>query len=212
MAEPDLLAADAVSAEPEDWRTDRAGRQYTPRQSGVSGIVYRQGEETIADAWARDAKGPPDKRPKKSKVARKPPAPTQIDLKQLEHALTEGLAAPGMMAAMAGDEWAAQHLTTQAPIVARNLVTCAQHNPWLHAQLLRAVTGEGLLMNVMVFMSLGAAVFSYVVPPIIYYLNPTFLPEHGVELIREKYQIPERLEEPGAPPEAPTAAETPAAA
>lgn len=201
MADEELASASAAAA----WTFDRKGRAYVKSPSR-SGVVYRQGEETLEQALERDAKGPPDKPPKsKPKAARKPPAPTQIDLKQLEHALAEGLAAPSMMAAMAGDEWAAQHFALQAPIVARNLVTCAQHNPWLHQKLLQAVTGEGLLMNVMVFMSLGAAIFSYVVPPIVYYLNPPFLPEQGVEIIRAKYLIPEReqFEEPVAAAPAP---------
>jgi len=52
----------------------------------------------------------------------------------------------------------------QAPLVARNLVMCSQHNPWLREKLVSAMAGEGPLMNVMMFASLGAAVFSYVVP------------------------------------------------
>jgi hypothetical protein len=115
---------------------------------------------------------------------------------------------------MNGDEWAAQHFTTQAPLVARNLVMCSQHNPWLREKLVAAMAGEGPLMNVMMFASLGAAVFSYVVPPIIYYLNPPFLPERGVEMMRMRYAMPERHQgdEDAAVPEAPLAAPPAAAA
>lgn len=202
MAEPDV-AAPAADGEVA-WKTDTRDRQFVAAR-GRSGVVYRQGEESIEEAYARDAKGPPDKRPKKAKAQpRKPPAPTTIDLKELEFALAEGLKAPAIMAAMAGDQWGAQHFEAQAPIVARNLVMCAQHNPWLHQKLVAAVTGEGLLMNVMVFASLGAALFSYVVPPIIYYLNPPFVPEAGAEMLREKYRIPApSLEDPFAAPAAP---------
>jgi hypothetical protein len=194
-----------------EWRKDTRGREFVSAV-GRSGVVYRQGEETIDDAYARDAEGPKKRTPKKR--VRKPPAPTEIDLRQLEYALIEALAAPSMIAAMNGDEWAAQHFTTQAPLVARNLVMCSQHNPWLREKLVAAMAGEGPLMNVMMFASLGAAVFSYVVPPIIYYLNPPFLPERGVEMMRMRYAMPERHQgdEDAAVPEAPLAAPPAAAA
>jgi len=175
------------------WRVDSRGREYAPAK-GRNGVVYRQGEETVDEAYERDAKGPRDKPPKKR--ARKPPAPTTIDLKELEHKLAEALAQPAVVAAMAGDEWAMQHFQTQAPIVARNLVFCAQTNPWLHDKLTAAMTGENVLVNAMAFIALGGALFGYLMPPIIYYLNPPFLPKGGVELLRAKYQIPEKVHEP----------------
>ena len=198
MAEPALQepASDVVA-----WKTDSRGREYVGAR-GRSGQVYRQGEETIEEAWARDAEGPKKRTPKKR--ARKPPAPTQVSMQELEFALTEALKSPGMMLAMNGDEWGSQHFTNQAPIVARNLVMCAQHNPWLHEKLLALMSGESAMMNVMVFMALGSAMFAYIVPPIVYYFNPPFMPERGRELIREKYAIPERLEEPVAPAETAT--------
>jgi len=188
MAEPALEQQEPANGAV-DWRPDKRGRQFVPARDR-SGVIYRQGEETIDEAYARDAEGP-KKRPPKKRV-RKPPAPTQIDLRKLEFALTEALASPSMIAAMNGDEWAAQHFTMQAPVVARNLVMCSQHNPWLREKLIAAMAGEGPLMNVMMFASLGAAVFSYVIPPIIYYLNPPFLPERGVEMMRLRYGMPER--------------------
>lgn len=203
VLEPDTLDGHV------DWRQDKQGRQYIPRRDGRSGIVYRQGEETIDQAYDRDAKGPAKKPPKAK--ARKPPAPAAIDLKELEYALTEALQAPGMIAAMNGDEWGAQHFGHQAPRVARNLVVCSEHNPWLRTKLIAAMAGEGPLMNLMVFASLGASIFAYVVPPIIYYLNPPIppgKPARAVEMVRERYRIPE---EPDARPEAPAAAAAPLA-
>ena len=121
-----------------------------------------------------------------------------------------------MLAAMHGDEWAAQHFTIQAPVVARNLVMCSQHNPWLREKLIAAMAGEGPFMNAMMLASLGAAVFSYVIPPIVYYLNPPFLPERGVEMMRMRYGMPDRQpregDEVAASPEAPLAAQAVAAA
>lgn len=183
--------APPVVEEP-SWTADTRGRQFI-RARGRSGVVYRQGEETIEQAYERDAKGPADKRPKRA-VKRKPPAPTQIDMREVEHALAEALSAPAMIAAMQGDDWGTQHFSTQAPIVARNLVNCAQHNPWLREKLIAAMVGEGPLMNVLAFASLGVAVFGYVVPPIVYYLNPPLIPQTGVEMIRLKYLIPDPAE------------------
>jgi len=39
-----------------EWRKDTRGREFVSAV-GRSGVVYRQGEETIDDAYARDAEG-----------------------------------------------------------------------------------------------------------------------------------------------------------
>lgn len=174
-----------------EWRPDTKGREFVPAK-GRSGVVYRQGEETPDQAWERDQEAQErKKRTPKAKTRRKPPAPTQVTLKELEHALNEALSAPAMIAAMNGDEWGAQHFSTQAPAVSRNLVKCAEHNPWVREKLIALMAGEGALMNVMVFASLGAACFAYVVPPVVYYLNPRVIPESARIMVRARYAIPD---------------------
>jgi len=194
MADTDLLAAPAASNGELAWRTDRKGREYIPRRGDTgSGIVYRQGEESIEEAWARDRDAAEKKRktPKSGKRQRKPPAPTQVDLKTLEHQLRQALETPVMVCAMQGDEWGVQHFQNQAPRLARNMVACAEANPWFREKLVAAMTGGDVLPQVMMFASLGAAAFAYVVPPIVYYLNPGFLPPRAVGMVREKFAIPE---------------------
>jgi hypothetical protein len=187
-------AATATAGEEEDgWRIDRQGRKFVAAR-GRSGIVYRQGNETVEEALARDGKGPRDKPPKKAGGAQalpkaaKPPAPTQQDLKELEHALAEGLRAPAMIAAAAGDEWLATHFTQQGPILARHLVSAARHNPWLRSKLEAAMHGEDVMVKVITTMSVGGALVGYAVPPIIYMLNPPFVSPKA----REMFGVPDR--------------------
>lgn len=192
---------------PAQWREDTRGRQFTAAV-GRSGVVYRQGEESVEEAHERDAQGKKDVRPKK-RTAKKQPAPTKIDMRELEHGLVDLLRSPAFLAAAKGDEWAAMHFTNQAPNVARNLVTCAEHNPWLREKLVTLMVGEGPLVNVMLFASLGVSIFSYAVPPIVWYFNPGIIPESARMAVRMQYQMPmpppeDIPEEFGAPFEAAT--------
>ena len=205
----DEPAAAAMEGAPE-WKVDKLGREYTNRPPGRSGVILRQGEETIDQARERDAKGPAKKAPKR-KTERKPPAPTEISMKELEHQLRQALEAPAYLAAMREDAWGVQHFQQQAPRLARNMVACAEGNEWFRAKLIAAMAGEGVLVNVMMFASLGAAAFAYVIPPIVHYLNPPFIPDRAGELIRARYNIPDPpLEYTGAVPEPPTPATAPA--
>jgi len=154
------------------WLTDKAGRQYVKAERR-RGIVMRQGDESVADALARDAQPPGDRRPK-SKSRKKPttPAPpSKPDLKELEKPIAEALKQPALICAMFGDEWAAEHFTRMAPNVARNLVRTAEHNEWLKRRLEAfAATGE-LPMQLIAFLGLGGSLVLYTVPPIVYWLN-----------------------------------------
>lgn len=192
------------------WKIDKQKRKFVAAR-GRSGIVYRQGNETVEEALARDAKGPRDKPPKKKKgdpaaaaataaaVAGKGPAPSKQGLKELEHALAEGLRAPAMAAAMVGDEWLAEHFMKQGPVLARNLVMASEHNPWLRAKLEAAMQGEDIMIKVMTMMTVGGAVIGYVVPPIIYLVNPPFVSEKA----REMFGVPERRPDHEEGPRAP---------
>jgi hypothetical protein len=186
----------------DEWKTDSRGRMYTPRREG-KGIVYRQGEETIAQALERDATGPRDQRPRpKSKRPKMPEAPRKVDLKELERTLAEALKAPAMMCATFGDEWAANHFTMSGPYLARNLVMASEHNPWLRRKLEEAATGQDAMMLVVSMVGVGGALFTYLIPPIIHWFNLP-VPEKA----REMFGIPPRREQ-----EPPYAASTPSAA
>ena len=205
--------APVESSTEDGWRQDKKGRWITPAR-GRSGVVYRQGNETIDEAHARDAKGPKDRKPqaKRSKVP-KAPAPTQASLKELEFMLAETLQAPAMVAAMGGDVWAANHFTREGPVLARNLTQAAAHNPWLRAKLEAALTGEDLLIKLMTLLPVAAALVAYAIPPVIYYLNPGFLPPEARAMfnVPERPKKPEREEEHG-PAQAPESADTPVGA
>lgn len=222
---PNADAPAAAGGPAEDgWRfSDKQQKWYVPRK-GRPGIIYREGNESIDEARARDEKGPRDTRPKsKSKAGKGPkipkaPAPTQVSLKELEFALAEALQSPAMICAATGDGWAADHFTTQGPTLARNLVKAAEHNPWLRAKLEATLAGEEFLIKVMTLMPVGAALIGYALPPVIYFLNPPFVPPQA----REMFQVPDRAElkrqrqeegpDDAAPAAAAEAAETPVAA
>lgn len=179
----------AVDPRAQGWKQDVRGRWITPAR-GRSGMVYRQGNETIEEALARDKKGPKDKRPKsKPKTAPKPPAPTQESLKELEFLLAEGLKSLAVPCAMLGDSWPADHFTLHGPILARNLVEASKHNPWLRSKLEAAVRGEDFMVKVITTLGIGGALCMYAVPPILYYL-PGVAPKEA----RELFDVPDRRE------------------
>jgi hypothetical protein len=211
--EPAVAAANGATepaGEEGGWRVDKQGRSFIAAR-GRSGIIYRKGNETVEEALARDAKGPRDTPPRKKGPAtpRKPPAPSAPSLKDLEYALAEGLRSPAMFCAMAGEEWAANHFTVQGPVLARNLVKAAEHNPWLRAKLEAAVMGEDIMVKVITMMGVGGALAAYAVPPLVYFLNPPFVSEKT----REMFGVPDRrAKEPDAPAPPPAPAASPAGA
>lgn len=206
--EPPAGGTSAADPAEQGWRKDKQGRWYAPAK-GRSGVVYRKGNQTPEEAHAADSKGPKDHPPRSRRSAvPKAPAPTQMALKDLEFALAEAFSTPAMVAGMRGDEWAADHFTREGPVLARNLTKAAEHNAWLRRKLEAAVTGEDLLVKVMVLLPVVSALIAYSVPPIIYYLNPGFIPPEA----REMFHVPERepkpkpdAESPSSPPAAETA-------
>jgi len=93
-----------------------------------------------------------------------------------------------MLAAMNGDVWAANHFTKEAPVLARNLVKAAEHNAWLRGKLEAALIGDGLLVNLIMAFGVGGALLAYAVPPLIYYVNPSFVSDST----REMFGVPKR--------------------
>jgi hypothetical protein len=183
------------------WRKDKQEREYIPRPKGKSGIIYRRDGETVEQAIERDAKGPAEKRPRrKSKPPKMPEAPKKVDLKELEHVLTEALKQPAMICAMRNDQWGADHFTATAPYLARNLIVASEYNPWLRAKLEEAAVGQDAMMRIVGLVPVAGALFLYVVPPIVYWFN---LPV--AEATRARFGIPPRRE-----PEYAHPAETPA--
>lgn len=168
----EVAAADPKPDDAGGWLTDKSGKHYV-KAVGRRGIVYRQGDESVADALARDAQPPGDRRPKPKnrKAPPKPPPPTKPDLKELEPLLTEALKQPALMAAMFGDEWAAEHFRRMAPNVARNLVRSAEQSEWLRRKLEAFATTGEIPMQLVAFLGLGGAIALYMVPPVIYWFN-----------------------------------------
>jgi len=213
--------AEGELSAPDGWLKNAAGREYIPAQ-GRSGVIYRQGEETPEQARARDerdnTKGERPRKKAQPVKGKKPPAPTQVDLKKLEHQLAEGLKMPAMVFAAAPGVpeaermWAVNHFTKPglggADYLARNLVAASEYNPWLREQLERAVSGEAIAVKMITSMSLAAAVFAYAAPPLIVMANLPF-PDVGRELLD---MPPRRAEAPPAPePHAESATPTAAA-
>lgn len=175
-------SAEAGAGSP--WSRDKQGREYVPAK-GRSGLIYRKGGESLDEAYARDSKGPKDKRPKRKQAPTVPkaPAPTQSSLKELEFLVAEALKAPAMICIALGDEWPANHMMNQAPVFARNLTKAAEHNPWLRSKLEAAVTGEDFMVKVLTTGAVGGAAFMYLVPVLMYYFKPGFVPDQAAELL-----------------------------
>lgn len=170
------------------WKRDKNGKEFL-NPPGRKGILYRDGEETPLEAIERDSR-PKDQRPRrKSKTARKPPPPAKDELRELEQILAEALKSPAIVAAMAGDEWSANHFTMAGPALARNLVVASEHNPWLRRKLLAASSGGDMMMQLMTMVGVGGAMVMYIVPPVVYWFNLP-VPDKG----REMFGIPERRE------------------
>jgi hypothetical protein len=187
----------------EGWERDGRGRLYVKRP-GAPGVVFRRDEETVAEALARDASPDKDKRPRRKAKSKRPPmpeAPSGVDLKALEKMLAEALTAPAMACAMVGDEWSANHFTTQGPYLARNLVLASEHNPWLRRKLEEMATGQDAATKLIAMLGVAGALVGYAVPPIIYFLNLP-VPEQA----RQMFGIPPaRQPQPNAPGPAPPA-------
>jgi hypothetical protein len=159
----------AAAAELNGWRANRAGRLYIPRPDGI-GQIYRRGEESVAEAFARDAK-PKDERPRKSKTPPRKPPPAKADLRELEQLLSEAFRSPAVACAAFGDEWSADHFTNQGPALARNLVLSAEHNPWLRRKLEDAASGGDMAMQLVSLLGVAGALASYMLPPLIWWFG-----------------------------------------
>lgn len=175
-----------ADARDEGWKKNKHGKLYVTAR-GRPGTLFREGSESVEEAYARDDRGPRDKRPK-PRPRGKPPAPTSVSLKELEWELAEGLKAPAMLCAAFGDEWPANHLTREGPLLARNLVKAAEHNPWLRAKLEAATRGEDIMVRLITAMGLAGALFAYAVPVALYYTNPGFVPKEA----RTMFGVPDR--------------------
>ena len=195
----------------DEWQgPDKNGKQWVPRKDGKSGRIIRQGDETVAAARERAAK-PKDSRPKrKPKQMKKEEPATKPDLKALEAVLADVFRQPAMLAAAFGDEWGTRHFELNGPVLARNLVSSAEHSPWLRRKLEEMAAGGAAGMQILIFVPVLGSIVGYVLPPLVYYLNLPF-PEQG----RLMLGIPARKEERppyAARPASPPPAEPPQAA
>ena len=176
-AEPPPAAAPNGADTALSWVESDDGRLYVtrPRPKGARGRprrIYRQGEESPAEALTRDERSNGDKRPRrKPKRPKMPDAPRTVDLKALELTFAEAFKSPSMICASFGDEWASEHFADKGPYLARNLILASQHNPWLRAKLEEAATGQDAMLKVMSLLSVGGALVLYIVPPVIWWFN-----------------------------------------
>ena len=158
-----------------EWKRNRKGREYVSAQ-GRSGVVWRLEDESVEEALERDrvrleADEPPRRRDRKKTKLPPPPAPAKTDLRELEKLLAEVLQAPAMACALAGDDWAANHFTNQGPVLARTLVSAAEHNPWLRSKLEAAAGGDELAIRLMGISTVVVAAVGYLIPPLIWWFN-----------------------------------------
>jgi hypothetical protein len=203
----------AANGKPEpEGSWEKRGKRFFVRHPTEARVVWRRGDETIAEALARDAKTPPsgDRRPraKKGRKPPSPPPPSNVDLRELEKLLTEALSAPAMACALLGDQWAADHFTQQAPALSRNLIVASERNPWLRRKLEALATGEEAAAQMLAMIGVAGALVGYAVPPIIWWLNLP-VPERA----RLMFGIPPARERnPENPPDAEGPAPAPVAA
>lgn len=154
----------------DDWKLNKAGKQYVnaPHRTGY---ILRRGEESIAEAIARDQR-PKDQMPKAKKGKAKPPTmpdrPDDVDLRTVEEILAEAFRSPAMVAAMLNDEYLANHFTQHGPHLARNLVKNAEVNPWLRIQLEKMAAGGTAAVTLFSLMGLAGALLMYIGPPVVY--------------------------------------------
>ena len=170
------------------WRTDANGQRFVAAK-GRRGIVKQKGTETVQEALDRDARDR-DQRPQRKgsgKTTKKPPPPRKTDLKELEALLADAFSSPSFVCASFGDQWGANHFTNQGPLLARNLVLSAQHNPWLRRKLEEAASGGDLMTKVLSLVGIAGAFIGYAFPPIVYYLNLP-VPDKA----REMFGIPDK--------------------
>lgn len=194
IAEPETVPSSEPFSDPEPvadgWRPDKKGRLYVPAR-GRSGTVYREGNETVEEAYARDAQGPRQRGPKPKAAPRpaKAAAPRAVSLQEIERNLAGMLTMPSGFAAMQGDKWAAEHIDRVGPILARNLCKAAETNVWLRDKLEGMMSGgDMILFKILALMPVIQAGVAYVVPLIVYYFDPRFIPSGT----REAFQVPIR--------------------
>ena len=210
----DVAAAEAIGAEASDaaaeaqgWKRDKTGKWFAPAR-GRSGKVYRQGNETLEEAHARDAGArDKDKRPKKKPATPKAAAPTRLSSQDLEKQLTEFLEGPALVAAFKGDIWVADHITREAPILARNLVRASEFSPGLRAQLERALSGDSDFGKLLLTISIAQALAAYALPVLLYYLG-----DRAPAAVRETFGVPDKPKKEPEPPAPPAQPEPPTGA
>lgn len=192
--EPVAPPPSANGAADEEWqRSDKNGKEYIARQGGRPGIIWRQGDETIAEARTRDEAGR-EQRPRrnKAKTVKKPEAPRKLELKDLEESLAMALKAPGALTmTLVNDDWPTDHFNMAGPVLARHLVLASEHNPWLRRRLEEAATGGDAMWAMVSLVGVGGALIGYIVPPMIYFLNLPVSPK-----ARDRWGIPPKQPEP----------------
>lgn len=104
-----------------------------------------------------------DKAPRKQQSgAAKARARKTKDVEAIREGFTKMLTMPALPAALAGDEWAADHFASQGPQLAEQLAAECERSDQLRSAALKLIQGQSVLV-------LGSAIFSYAVPPLMHY-------------------------------------------
>jgi hypothetical protein len=128
--------------------------------------------DALADAAAKAAEAPdpepplgdvpPGSEPREGKAPRRRNRVTKKGTQAIEDALTEILQIPAVPAAMLGDEWMADHFTTQGRQLANRIAITSERNPVLRGWCERAMEGEGIAV-------LFIASLMYAAPPLMHF-------------------------------------------
>jgi hypothetical protein len=128
--------------------------------------------DALADAATKAAEAPDPEPPigdvppgaegREGKPPRRRSRVTKKGTQAIEDALTEILQIPAVPAAMLGDQWMAEHFTTQGRQLANRIAITSERNPVLRGWCERAMEGEGIAV-------LLIASLMYAAPPLMHF-------------------------------------------
>lgn len=134
------------------------------------------------DSGADDAAAPESPRKRGPRGTGKADAQLKLDLKEIEEKLSRLLELPAVPMVATGDIWPAQHIEAQAAPLAKAIANACKDNVQLRNRLLQ-------FLRVSDNANLGIAIFSYLVPILLYY---GILP--APPMVRAQLGVPDRQE------------------
>lgn len=145
------------------------GERITPGVEIPDGATSVTGDTPSDDATkvkkvassSRKRQRKSDSPPKKKATAPKAEA-SNLTTAQIEHALAEVLTFPAIPCSAVGDQWAADHFSTQGRVFAANIAAHSETNPTLRKWCERIASGEA-------FGVLALSGVMYFLPPMIHW-------------------------------------------